>query len=93
MEQSELQLLLASSIHDMKNSISMILNSVDRASTEDLDTREKALATLRYEASRLNNDLIHLMGVYRININELPLAIDEHEVFDVLIHQKLRNEV
>lgn len=93
MQQDDLLMLIASSVHDMKNSVAMILASVDHASTHDEDNREKALATLRYEASRLSNDLVHLMGVYRVNVNELPLAIDEHEVMEVLLHQKLRNEV
>lgn len=93
MEQSDLQMLIASSVHDMKNTLSMILDSADSAATDDQDKREKALATLRYEASRLSNDLIHLMGVYRVNVNELPVAIDENEVMDLLLQQKLRNEV
>ena len=93
MEKSDLQLLIASSVHDMKNTLAMILDSADNAATDDADAREKALATLRYEASRLSNDLIHLMGVYRVNVNELPIAIDECEVMDLLMQQKLRNEV
>lgn len=93
MKNDDLLMLIASSIHDMKNSVSMIIASVDHASVDDSAAREKALATLRYEASRLNNDLVHLMGVYRYKVNELALAIDEHEVMEVLMHQKLRNEV
>lgn len=93
MKHDDLMMLLASSIHDMKNSLSMIMASVDNASVDDKSQRDQALATLRFEASRLSNDLVHLMGVYRVNVNELPLAIDEHEVVDVLMHQKLRNEV
>lgn len=93
MQQDDLLMLIASGIHDMKNSVAMIMASVDNASTNDESERDKALATLRFEASRLSNDLVHLMGVYRVNVNELPLAIDEQEVMDLLMHQKLRNEV
>jgi len=93
MERDDLLMLIASSVHDMKNSVSMIMASVDNAATADETQREKALATLRYEASRLSNDLVHLMGVYRVNVNELPLAIDEQEVYEVLMNQKLRNEM
>ncbi len=87
-------MLLASCIHDMKNSISMILGSADMLS-EDNQTPEQAtkhMTNLRFEASRLNNDLIHLLGVYRLAENELPVIIDEHEVYEVLHDQYLKNE-
>ena len=95
MEAREMEMLLASSIHDMKNSIAMILNSVDQLSTDKLEPKksDKHLAHLRYEASRLNNDLMHLLGVYRMQEQELPIAIDEYEVHEVLHHQFLKNEI
>ncbi len=95
MEAREMEMLLASSIHDMKNSIAMILNSVDQLSVDTLsaDNSNKHLAHLRYEASRLNNDLMHLLGVYRMQEQELPIAIDEHEVYEILHHQYLKNEI
>jgi len=95
MEAREMEMLLASSIHDMKNSIAMILNSVDQLSIDKIkpEKSDKHLAHLRYEASRLNNDLMHLLGVYRMQEQELPIAIDEHEVHDVLHHQYLKNEI
>ncbi len=95
MNPRDLEMLLASCIHDMKNSISMILNSADQLNETDnspAQTNEQ-LANLRYEASRLNNDLMHLLGVYRIKERELPLLIDEHEVHEVLREQFLRNEI
>ncbi len=95
MKPRDLEMLLASCIHDMKNSISMILNSADQLNEPNstpLQTNEQ-LANLRYEASRLNNDLMHLLGVYRIKERALPVIIDEHEVYDTLKEQFLRNEI
>lgn len=95
MDSRDLEMLLASCIHDMKNSISMILNSADKLNEPDRSPEQtnKQLANLRYEASRLNNDLMHLLGVYRIKERELPVMIDEHEVHDMLQNQFLRNEI
>lgn len=95
MKPRDLEMLLASCIHDMKNSISMILSSADQLNETDqsAEQTDEQLANLRYEASRLNNDLMHLLGVYRINERELPIIIDEHEVHEVLQEQFLRNEV
>lgn len=53
---------LASCIHDMKNAISLILNSIEQLNTDSQKDTKKHLANLNYEASRLNNDLIHLLG-------------------------------
>ena len=95
MENKDLEMLLASCIHDMKNSISMILNSVDHMGfDEEKDPNKREhIANLRFEASRLNNDLIHLLGVYRIKEQELPVVIDEHEVWETLNDQVLKNEL
>jgi len=94
MENKDFQMLLASCIHDMKNSISLILNSVDhmRYDDETDPVKREHIANLRFEASRLNNDLIHLLGVYRIKEQELPIVIDEHEVWETLNDQLLKNE-
>ncbi len=91
MQPRDLEMLLASCIHDMKNSISMIIDSVDHLAEKPEDTLEH-LANLRYEASRLNNDLMHLLGVYRMKEQELPVVIDEHEVWETMQQQFLKNE-
>ncbi len=91
MQSTDLEMLLTSCVHDMKNSISMIIDSVDNLSEEPKNTKEY-LANLRYEASRLNNDLMHLLGVYRMKEQELPVVVDEHEVWEVLQQQFLKNE-
>jgi len=94
MKNSDFDLLLASCIHDMKNALSLILNSIDRLGEEDISAEKSKLfrTNLRYEASRLNNDLIHLLGVYRIKEDALPVMIDEHEVWETLNDQYLKNE-
>lgn len=84
--------LLASCIHDMKNSLSLILNSVDHLNKDCQNDTIKHLANLDYEASRLNNDLIHLLGVYRIDQDHLNIVIDEHDIWEVVHDQYLKNQ-
>ena len=88
-------MLLASSIHDMKNSLSMLLHSLDvmfqRASEEQNGDTEE-LAVLQYEATRVNSDLIQLLGLYRLQEKQLPMNIDEHSVFDMIEEQMIINE-
>lgn len=94
MKENDLVMLLASCIHDMKNSLALILNSVDQLgeAPQQEDEHKKTLTCLRYEASRLNNDLMNLLGAYRLKEQELPLIIDEHEVWETLHQQYLKNE-
>ncbi len=79
--------VLASSIHDMKNSLSMLLHSLDEIGIE-LSTIQSPvasrLATLQYEAARVNNDLVQLLSLYKMDQNVLSVHIDEHNVLDLL---------
>jgi K+-sensing histidine kinase KdpD len=48
------------------------------------------LATLQYEAERVNNDLIQLLGIYRLENQQLRLQVDEQYVSDFLEEQAAR---
>ncbi|MEJ2694437.1 MAG: hypothetical protein P8166_15755 [Candidatus Thiodiazotropha sp.] len=50
--------ILASTIHDMKNSLSMVINTLDELSSENQGREDKRLSTLQHESKRLNNNLI-----------------------------------
>ena len=87
-------LMLASSIHDMKNSLSMLMHScgemAERLTPEDVE-ETKRMAFLNYEVSRVNNDLMQLLGIYRLKEQMLPLNIDKHFVFELLEEQLINN--
>lgn len=83
-------LLLASSAHDMKNSLSMLLNSLEEMIDEQPpvnDAQARRYATLRGEAARINNDLVSLLGLYRIQHHRLSLRVDEVFVRELLEDQ------
>lgn len=86
--------VLASSVHDMKNSLGMLLNSLDEmvASTPPANPEQaRQFSVLQYEASRINSELIKLLALYRMQKKRLPLHIDEHFVIDMLEEQVARN--
>ncbi len=92
----DFSLVLASSIHDMKNSLGLLLNSVDEFTGEYEDEhshQSEMLATMRYEASRINRDLIHLLSIYRIRENQLAVSIDECNVLETIEDQLILNEM
>ncbi len=95
-EQAPTSLLLASSVHDIKNSLSMLLNTLDAVIEEtsiSSDIQRRQFATLRGEAARINHSLIYLLGLYRLQHHELPLQIQEVYVADFLEEQIAANEL
>jgi K+-sensing histidine kinase KdpD len=75
--------LLASSIHEVKNSLNMLLNTIDNVSgscdNHHCGTRE-SLSYIKYEGTRISDDLIELLAIYRIRNNQYMVNIDEHSV-------------
>jgi len=95
-EESSFALLLASSVHDIKNSLSMLLDSLDGVvqTTPITNAQQRhQFATLRGEAARINNSLMYLLGLYRMQKNQLPLQIQEVYVADFLDEQIAANEL
>ncbi|OZB16814.1 MAG: ATP-binding protein [Marinobacter sp. 34-60-7] len=89
----DFSMVLASAVHDMKNSLGMLLNSLDELRTE----HETSLAAsdkfnmLQYEAERMHNDLVQLLGIYRLGENNLSAHMEEHYVPDFLSEHLARH--
>jgi K+-sensing histidine kinase KdpD len=93
---ADFSLILASSVHDMKNSLGMLLNSLESVMQEtpaENEAQEKRFATLQYEASRINTELIQLLSIYRMENDRLPVQVDEHYLIDILEEQVARNDM
>lgn len=88
-QELDFSLILASAVHDMKNSLGMLLHSVDQLCDQLPDSEQQTYDTntIRYEAERLNSDLIQLLGVYRLRNNRLSAHLDEHYLDDILSEQ------
>ncbi len=86
--------VLASTIHDMKNALSIIIHSADVLSTklETIKGGESETALLRYEVSRVNGLLVQLLALYKAENNQLPLNVDYHNVYDFLEEQLLNQD-
>ena len=91
----EFSTYLASLVHDMKNSVSMLLNTTDEVLT--LCTTEtcpsyQALSKLQYEAKRVNNNLIQLLTLYKMDKAQLTLNIDYRAVSEIIEEAVLYNK-
>lgn len=87
--------LLASSVHDMKNSVTMLLLNVQdllAQTSSETEPQKAQLSKLEYEATRINNDLIQLLTLYRLDEKSLAANIDECPVIELIAEQLVRNE-
>ena len=77
--------VLASSIHDMKNSLGIVLNSIDEMVHNLGDTLPAIqLAKLQCEAQQVNDNLVQLLALYKMENQGLAVNIDEYFVRDFL---------
>ncbi|MCZ6803179.1 MAG: HAMP domain-containing sensor histidine kinase [Proteobacteria bacterium] len=79
--------LLASSIHEIKYSLNMLLNSIDEVVTtcsEETCPAYKIFPRIQYESKRVNDDLVELLAIYRIRNDQYSANIDEYSVLDFL---------
>lgn len=76
--------LLASSIHDMKNSLSTIRTLIAQLKKACPDANPREFEQLEFEANRMNNCLMQLLILYKIDLSLFNLSIDEHAVTEVL---------
>lgn len=90
----ELSTIMSSSIHDMKNSLSIILNTIDMLSDINSfsNNNRDSLELLRQEGKKLNNNFIQLLSLYRIENKQYHANIDNHNVYDCLEEIALENE-
>ncbi len=85
--------VMASSIHDMKNSIGMVLSSLEGLFDEggQCTVDRKSVAQLQYEAKRINGALVQLLMLYRCGTGYTPNVV-EVEVGDFLEESILSNQ-
>ncbi len=86
--------IMASSVHDMKNSLSIILDTAESLANDDSlnKAQHKSLDLLHIEGERLNNTFIQLLALYRIENKQYSLNIDSHNIYDCLEEAMFENE-
>lgn len=85
-EQSMFETVLASTVHDMKNSLSMLLSQLDNISDHlDRETgNQLAINDLRYQANRINISLMELLTLYKLEKKQVGIQFAEVIVIDFI---------
>lgn len=76
--------ILASSVHDIKNSLTSLRALLDQLEHHYQDKKPAEFRQLEFETNRMNNCLMQLLTLYKIDLSQFNLAIDEHSAADIL---------
>ena len=76
--------ILATSIHDMKNSLGIMTGLVQRKLNEQSPPYDPDIVQLEFEANRLSNSLMQLLVLYKIESERFLLSLDEYPANDLL---------
>lgn len=90
----ELTAFLASAIHDMKNSISMLVNFMeDKLSEPEVKDHPicKQMAPMLYEVKRVNSNLIQLLTLYKVDKKFYPFDLTENSLDEFLTEIEQQN--
>lgn len=86
--------VLASSVHDMKNSLCLLIQMIEEVSEQVTDSSAtEKMAKVHYEAQRINSSLMQMLTLYRENNDALPLNIDQHHLDELVEELLLNNEL
>ncbi len=76
--------ILASSVHDIKNSLATVRELIMQIAIKNQSSKNHDFIQLEFEANRMNNSLIQLLELYKIDSAKFSLSIDEYAVKDIL---------
>jgi signal transduction histidine kinase len=88
--------LIASSIHDMKNSLNLQVSALEKIALQSRDKGDNAtyadLGHVIYQAHRMNLNLVELVSLYKLGKAIYPLDINTHAVAEVIEEAVLQNQ-
>lgn len=86
-ESSMFEMLLASSVHDMKNSLGLLLSEIDRIGDvlQSLpEAQDNGIADAQYQARRINTSLMELLSLYKLEKKQISIHYAEVMVIELL---------
>lgn len=78
----DISAFLASAVHDMKNSIGVMINFLETGLAEFGPAVQEKTAPMLYEVKRVNDNLIQMLAIYKIGNRFYPFDLAENSVDD-----------
>jgi signal transduction histidine kinase len=76
--------ILASSVHDIKNSLTALRALLSQLENAYQEPKPTEFRQLEFETNRMNNSLMQLLTLYKIDLSQFCLSIDAHSAADIL---------
>ena len=76
--------ILAASIHDMKNSLGTMMSLIEAQLNSQEPPYDPDTVQMEFEANRLNNNLMQLLVLYKIESKRFMLRLDEYPATEIL---------
>lgn len=83
--------LLASAVHDMKNSIGLLMHQINQLPVQT-GQGQVDIGQLQFETTRLNNYLIQLLTLYKFEQDQYPLQLDDQYLDEFVEDLVLMNQ-
>ena len=82
----DFSMVIASIVHDMKNSLATLMHAHSQwlMRLPDVQQGPPEHGAIEYEFAHLNGMLVQLLGLYKLGVNQLPLRPDYHELDDFI---------
>lgn len=83
----DMQMVMASTVHDVKNSLGMIDNQLNESIKKLQDSNPEVAQEIRriqLECGRINNGMVHMLGLYKLHDGTFSPSIEETYVGDVI---------
>ncbi|MBS3963315.1 MAG: HAMP domain-containing histidine kinase [Methylomonas sp.] len=84
--------LLASTVHDIKNSLGTLLALVEQLEQTGASNLTDDCRHLRFEATRINHSLMQLLVLHKIDTRKFALAIDQYPALDLINEAKAQQD-
>ncbi|MEN9377006.1 MAG: hypothetical protein RL710_2163 [Pseudomonadota bacterium] len=97
MEQEDISFtdFIASSIHDMKNSLNVQVSGLEKIAIQMRQQGDtvafQSLGLMIYQANRMNANLIQLLSLYKLGKSIYPVDIDQYSVSNLIEEVVLQN--
>jgi signal transduction histidine kinase len=86
--------ILASLIHDMKNSLWLVINTLESLAGEmESSADRQKIQALQHEAKRLNTNLIELLTLYKLENERIAANIEELNLAEFVEELVLENRI
>jgi signal transduction histidine kinase len=76
----DISAFLASAIHDMKNSISVLMRFLDDNITKLEPEAQREAAPMLYEVQRVNDNLLQMLAIYKVGNQFYPFDLAENSI-------------